>query len=307
MWLALSVGIVSAQDGRALRLTIAYDGVQVRRANTDAWLTLPRGAVMPIGTGDAVRTDATGRAMLAPVDDSGALLLLPNAQLTVTGATVDGFTLTMDGGELVLRTDAPLMPYTLHTADLTVMIDEAAHVLVSRTTTAGYALNAEGMTTVLLPDDDAQALPEQRAAYQFDDGLQGITSDLTAPITPAQVEGRLLGCAGQITTASGENLNARTGPGTLNLQLGQFPNIADVQVMGLIESGTWYRVQFRGGFGWVERLAATLGDTDCVLPSLPDSAYDLPNRVFNIGEDELALLLPFYGTPDADPIFYRTD
>jgi hypothetical protein len=56
----------------------------------------------------------------------------------------------------------------------------------------------------------------------------------------------------------------------------------------------------------VQRTALAITDADCALPTLPDTSYDLPNRVFDATPAEIDLLVPFFDTPDNDPIFYQT-
>jgi hypothetical protein len=63
------------QSEYAAVLTIVHPGVALRRANTQAWLTLQPGAVMPIGSGDSLQTDSSGRAWIQFQDDARTLLL----------------------------------------------------------------------------------------------------------------------------------------------------------------------------------------------------------------------------------------
>ncbi|MEM6283544.1 MAG: SH3 domain-containing protein, partial [Chloroflexota bacterium] len=171
-------------------------------------------------------------------------------------------------------------------------------------TERAYLLAAEGQPGFF--NSTAFAGITDRSAITVGPGWGNVDDlyNLEKPFSPAQVEGELYGCPGTVTT-DGRDLNARSGPGTANVQYGQFPDGAEVFVMGIVESGGWYRVQYRSGFGWVQRLAVTLMDPECELPTLPDDAFDVPNRVINPTERELELLAPFYGTPDDDPIFYH--
>ena len=55
------VASAQAPQEMAAVLTVVHGEVMLRRANTEEWLPLPAGASGPIGRGDEVRTDATGR------------------------------------------------------------------------------------------------------------------------------------------------------------------------------------------------------------------------------------------------------
>ncbi|MEL6273342.1 MAG: SH3 domain-containing protein, partial [Chloroflexota bacterium] len=312
------------QDVAAL-LTVTYPGVEVRRVDTDAWIALSQGAVTPFGTGDSVRTDETGRALISFGDDSD-ILVLPAGQFNFgeVNSTPEGI-LAQIGvitGQLIIQARENTF------ADLSVALDwELARTYSQAIIQDGFsAVSDHRQTTpihVSLKQFDAAALyvvaegqmgfVGETAFANFTEGNAGAygrppdadnLSSIEFPFNVAQVEGELYGCPGTVTT-DGRDLNARNGPGTANVQYGQFPNGADVFVMGLVESGGWYRVQYRSGFGWVQRLAVDLMDPDCELATLPDDAFDIPNRVINPTEREIELLAPFYGTPDDDPIFYR--
>lgn len=287
---------------------ITHAGVSVQRANTTRWLPVSADAIFPIGAGDSLRTDERGRVLLLSPEGGALVLLLPNSQLTLdeSAGTVR---MTQHYGESAHRVvGGTFGAYVLASGTQITRVDaaRAAHLLVnhSRSLQTSYLLLADGAATLEAGtrtqplDVDAGVLVGEGTRFSLYDAL-------AAPYSPARLEGLYAGCAGEIVTADGQNLNARVGPSTRNLLLGQFPSGAQVQVMGFNEAGGWARVQFRGGFGWIERLAVRVADETCVLPILPDDAFDLPNYVFDVTLDELALLRPFYGSRTQDPIFYQ--
>jgi hypothetical protein len=309
----VAVGGVHAQNTAAV-LDITYPGVSLRRVATGDWLTLPVGAIAPTGAGDGIRTDATGRALLT-LTDGAELVLLPNGELTITalntapdgGVHVD---LMLTAGEFALRAQ----PDTLHAlrvnAPHTVTAsagDEPLHLLVRRSPSLTVLLMAEG--TASLPDvpELATVTADSAALITAAGDEVHAVMNLQRPYSPAQAEGIVYGCPGVVQTSGGEDLNTRAGPSTSNPIYGIFPDGAAVQVMGVVASGGWYRVQYRSGFGWAQRLAIELEQdvVDCPVPTLPDDAFDIPNRVLNITPDEVALLLPFYGAARDDRLFYR--
>jgi hypothetical protein len=303
----LSVTVTQAQAGDlAVVLEVVYGGVELQRADTVEWKPLLPGAVMPAGAGDRIRTATDGRVLLTLDAANAEILVLPNTVFqieTYTDGSPPTFAGTVFQGDTVHQVRG-MADYTVR-ADGTPLVADVSsnaqvnHLLVSSREGADTLLVAAG--TIGVGDDE---IGEDMTLF-VDAERREVLSELSPPYNPASVIGLLDGCAATIVTSDGQNLNARIGPGTANLQLGQFPDQAAGRVMGLVQAGGWYRVQFRSGFGWVERLAVIIEDSTCPLPTLPDDAFDLPSTIFNVSEREQALLQPFYGTPEDDPIFYQ--
>ncbi|MEO0562673.1 MAG: SH3 domain-containing protein [Chloroflexota bacterium] len=293
-------------------LDVIYDGVEIRRNETNAWIAVSAGAVMAFADGDAIRTDENGRALLTLDAVDGEILVLPNTEFALSDYRLASTTAdeplvigTMVRGETIHRVaSAAPNGYLIGGGTAATVESETAHFIASERDGEAVFIVADGMLRFGILQEPI-ALSAAQAVYQGTRGASEVYTDLPAPTPPASIVGRVQGCAGTIVTESGQNLNARTGPGTNNIQLGQFPNGADVQVMGVVAFGGWYRVQFRSGFGWVQRLALEIDEADCPIPTLPDDSFDLPSTVFDVTEAELDLMTPFYGTPDDDPIFYQ--
>jgi hypothetical protein len=292
-------------------LEVVYGGVELRRGETAAWLPLTPGAVMPTGDGDSYRTDGTGRALITLPNAEGEMLILPNTAFTLTryaGPGVNGplINTRLERGEVVVRLTT-VTAYTLQypgfpavTADTE---SRPLHFIAAHNETSRVFVAGRGAYTV------AEDRPVSSGTVVYDDSQRRFQGDAPQPHpSPASVIGIADGCAGTIVTTDGQGLNARTGPSTNNVLLGQFPDGAEVQVMGVVEAGGWVRVQFRSGFGWVERLAIELEASEnatCPLPILPNDSFDLPRIIFGPTLRELDLLGPFYGNRRYDPIFYR--
>ena len=309
-WLLLLSMITPAYAQPAdlpLVLDVVYAQVELQRENTDQWQSLQPGATMPTGTGDRLRTDENGRALLTFPAIDATILILPNTEFVITAAaTGPTFAANVVDGDVIHRTAHPnaSQTYIISGRQTRVQVASApAHLLVSQRQGADTVLVHTGAVT-LAATTGTLTLTDSEAFYA-NATQTTIYDDLQAPVSPAAVVGRVNGCAGNIRTETGRNLNARIGPGIRNLQLGQFPDGAAVQVMGVVAAGGWYRVQFRSGFGWVERLALSITDPGCDIPTLPNTAFDLPSTIFDVTAREQTLLSPFYGTPTDDPIFYQ--
>ena len=285
-------------------LEVTYGGVEVRAADATNWLPIQARAVMPTVEGDSYRTDATGRALLQFPETETAMLLLPNSTYTLTTYTGEAdapeITGTLERGEIIGRVWGA-DHYTIDGASFGEVTAEIqpAHFAMTARETESVLVSWRGEYTLT----DTTLMAED-VLYQTTDTLEQLAAPTPYP-SPAVVVGTIEGCPGNIITANGQALNARTGPSTNDLLLGQFPDGADVRVMGIISAGGWVRVQFRSGFGWIERLAVSLADESCELPILPDDSYEQPTIIFNPQDIELTLLRPFYGDRDYDPIFYR--
>ncbi len=292
-----------AQVSLAGVLEVIHSGVEIKRSNTSAWLTLPVGAVMPVGTGDSVRTDGIGRVLVS-VDDNAEWLTLPNTTWTLRDLSREAApvqaTLLLTEGEVVFRSNAADL--VIETAQTTFNTPNSGALHVLATAYAGRtALVVETGTF----SSQGVTIAQDKAAL-----ANPIITQVNAsqrPFSSARVIGEVEGCSSTIMTEGMLQLNARSGPGLSNVIYGVFPDGAPVQVMGIVESGGWYRVQYRSGFGWVERLAVNELQASCArtLPTLPNDSFDIPVRVINPIAREVALLQPFYGLPEEDRIFYR--
>jgi hypothetical protein len=286
-------------------LKITYAGVEIRRVNTDEWLPLPAGVVMPIGTGDSLRTNEQGRAWIA-IGDTTAWATLPNTTWTLrdlsNNAAAVAVQLTLDAGEVAFQGSSATL--TVETAHVTAASTAAGrlHVLAAAYPQRSVLVVDSGMLSAVAGDD--RLTLTANTSVLADEALTLLATP-QRPFSPARVVGEIDGCSSAITTVGGVALNARAGPSLDNVIYGVFPDGAPVQVMGVVSAGGWYRVQYGSGFGWVERLAVADLPALCDLPVLPDDSFDIPVRVINPDERELNLTQPFYGTPDDDRIFYR--
>lgn len=309
---------VGAQDGEPLAalLEVRYADVELRRAETDEWLPVSPGAIMPIGAGDVLRTGEIGRAL---VTVGGAqVLVLPSTEWRIDVLT-DGLVIRsfLVRGEIVVQAAANTftalnvnMGYTVAAlSEFPVERHQPLHWLVKsqqgQSQARAFLLVDDGQGGLVGDTAFAAIFAKDAITAGSGPGNVDLLSSRENPFNPAQIEGDLFGCPGTVRTEDGRDLNARAAPSTDSPRFGTIPDRARVPVMGINESGGWYRVQYKSGFGWVQRLAVMLPDADCTIPALPDDSFDVPTRIINPDEREVALLKPFYGTPSDDPFFYQ--
>ncbi|XWX04220.1 hypothetical protein VZO05_01440 [Aggregatilineales bacterium SYSU G02658] len=302
--LGVLTGLAGAQNELELSavLTVQTAGVEVLRVATERWLPVSAGSVMPIGSGDRLRTDETGRVKLA--FEGGLMLLLPESELQLiayepsqpAGVRVEAGLV----GVVVQRWESPPSAYALRLDD------------------GPYTLTSPGVHSAVwsLPDLTDSLAVAQGEVVVSGAVEQRITAGqmawlsvpaqvvtLSEPFNNARLEGALFGCAGSVKTDGGQNLLVRRGIGTGYQALGFIPDREPISAMAINESENWVRIQFRNHFGWVLRLALDINCPD--LLRLPNNLP--PERLYSVTEytaEEVELLRPFYGEPRDDPFFY---
>ncbi|NWF67564.1 MAG: SH3 domain-containing protein [Chloroflexi bacterium] len=295
---------VAAQDSYAGRVQMIRPGVELRRVNTAAWLPLTRGAVMPFGPGDALRTDGRGRALLIFGEETAVLLLPQSTYVMDALSTHDAglrLVVTLDG-QMIQRTAPDITAFLLNTP--AAAISQAATLFGVWAQGADYtiATSAEGTARITAAETTLD-IPPGSGARAFRGEPPSVTA-FSAPWNAARLIGQLDGCPGSVRTTQDLNLNVRVGPGFASTVIGNLPPETEIRLMGVNASGNWYRVQALSGFAWVR---SSLVETDCQnLPVLPGSTVENNVEVYDVQEFELAFLEPFFGAPEDNLWFYRS-
>ncbi|RMG87127.1 MAG: hypothetical protein D6712_06175 [Chloroflexi bacterium] len=295
-----------ADDGEyAAAVTVIHDDVAIRRVNTDEWLPLKAGAEAPLGVGDTLRTDENSRAFVR-FGDAAEFYLLPNStlELLAYGETPDGgiqLGLYVRGVAIQRTFNKDLFDdYRLITDLMTITeaadwfgvwaYGQGADVL---TVAEGLAIVRLGRTVYNVPAGNA---------FLIDETLEALIAPLDPPYSAPRFQGKMFGCAGVVDLVGYENINVRVGPGFDYTVIGFIEDGARVKLMGITESGRWYRIQAFNGFGW---LRSTLIDTTCTnIRTYPDGTIENNLGLRGITPQELAMVAPFYGTPEEDRWFF---
>jgi len=296
-----------AADGFAALLTVHQAGVEIQRLNTSQWLALPEEAQMPLGAGDSLRTDATGRALLTFGPDV-EIFVLPETTLLVDRSNQladERLQVALQvQGEITshVPTAAAMDSFQIQTDTLTVT-QPAALLDVWTGGDQGTVINvAEGEAEIRVGEQTFQVMASNGLRRRPSQPAEAIALD--EPLNAARVIGLLDGCPGQTHTANGLDVNVRVGPGFSYTVIGHISNQVSVRIMGVVENGSWYRIQAFSGFGWIQ---AALVDNSCPQPLiLPSDTMERNVGIWNVTPAEQALLLPFYGPPEGDLWFYRS-
>jgi uncharacterized protein YraI len=326
--LALAVR-VGAQDAApfAATLTIMFDGVEVRRANTDDWFPMRAGAQMAFGVGDSLRTDLTGRALVE--FDGARALVLPASIFTIRDyPSVVSIDLEVGGRAvheiaedgIVYRVFEPLTPGFNVRADAPALF--ATQARPYRSIPLLEPLN-RGRPSAIAVAAAAERPLEIRSFDTVDtifsagEGVFSPIFDLPSP--PQRLPGLLhfveieilntpVSCAAVARPTVAPRLVARIGPAEQYRSIGAIDFGAPLRIVGRTEDGRRYRIAYYSAYAWIVADGVVL-DPACdpsALAAFPYNMVELPLGVIAVTPEELALLQPFYGTPTDDPWFYRS-
>jgi len=305
--LLFSVSGGSAQDsGYAAVLRINFTGVEVRLANTEEWLSLPPNAETPLGPGDSIRTNGTGRAMLTFLDEI-EVFVLPDTTLDLLtfGESADGLAVSARLiGHTIQRVHSggEITSFQIESSLLTVTSPAELFAVWAQDDQIAVVTVAQGQAEVSAHDQVLPVAAGGGIRVSPPDRIDEM--DLGTPLNAARLIGLLDGCPGAMQTSEGVNVNVRVGPDIDSTVIGNIADEEPVRLLAIAEYAGWYRIQAFSGFGWVQN---RLVDNDCEdLIVLPSITVEHNIGVFQLTADELALLQPFYGPPEDDLWFYRS-
>lgn len=290
-----------AQDELAAVLEVKAPGVEVKRVNTSNWIEVKVEAI--VGVGDVIRTDSSGRATIIFFADGTETELLSNTEYRIEKfeGNEDNFQISVSvlAGQTLQRVNRIL------DANSNYKVNTPGMDLVARGTVFRIRVEDSGRSGMLVDQGGVNASAGARTAdvppgYGVRSGVNENLSDVVAATTFEELDAALDGCAANIPLIDDMRLNVRLGPG---LEFPRVGTLAPEEIrafVGVIQSGKWYRVEFRGGYGWVLSSAATVSDDCAGLRIFPDDhGPEDPSLYSSLGEViELELPTP---EPTATP------
>lgn len=319
---------VAAQDAAPLAatLTIRFDGVEVRRANTDDWFPMRAGAQMAFGTGDSLRTDLTGRAWVEY--DGARALVLPASIYTIRDYQPDGIIDTEVGGRavhqinedgIVYRVFEPLTPGFSVRADSPALFATQARPYRSiplleplnrgRPSVIAVAAAAERPLQIMTFDMVETTFDAGEGVFSPIFNVLTAVQALSAPLRFVEIEilNTPVSCSAVARPTVAPRLVARIGPAEQYRSIGGVDFGEALRIVGRTEDGRRYRIAYYSAYAWIVADGVAL-DPACApsaLAEFPYSMVELPLGAVAVTPEELTLLQPFYGTPADDPWFYR--
>lgn len=283
------VAQVSAQDDLVAALEVLNAGVEVKRIDTVNWV--PVRVETLIGPGDVIRTDDTGRARITFFTDGAQVDLEPGTEYRIVefSGNEEEFTLTV---EVLVGITRQQFERLVGQGSSYKVITPGAEMTV-RGTDFSIRVEGDGRSSVLTHTGLVEAADAGEAAEVPPDyGLRAAVGARLSDVVPAttfeELDFALDGCPGSFTTDADVNLNVRLGPGIQFDRVGTIPPPNITNIIGVNESGGWYRIPFREGYGWVNSVAMAVDlDPVCALAVYPDNRIEDITRYALVGNVEI--------------------
>lgn len=305
--ICLIIAIAQAQTDYAALLRVDNGRVEILRANTQEWITLPVGAEAPFGVGDVVRTDFFGRAWITLLDESATVFVLPTTDLTLLYFSADEnqtaqVAFSQNGRVIYRVADNTRFTHFQIITDYLTVAQPADLFAVQTLETQTSVIVAEGAGLITQPNTPTRINAGQNIGVRGDQIGISAPIRLSNPTTFAQLDGVLAGCVGVIQTRNQRDLNVRVGPTENYDVIGTIRNGETVYLMGVSPNGERYRVVYKSHFGWI--LALEVRNSCQNVPVFGYNTLERQYGVITPSADELRLLTPFFGSPADDDWFY---
>jgi uncharacterized protein YraI len=290
---AALIGPVHAQsDELVASLDVLAAGVQVKRIDTANWVSIKVETL--IGEGDSVRTDGTGRARITFFEDGTSTDLDPNTeyQIVTFRGSEESFSLSVEILAGVTRQQFGRLVDSGSTYEL----ETPGATMTVRGTDFAVRVENSGRSSVLTYDglvDAAATTGSTTADVPPGFGVRVAVGEALSDVVPAstfdELDAALDGCPGAFETDADVRLNVRLGPEMSFQQVGTISPADIDNLIGISASGSWYRIPFRGGYGWVSAASMNVevGAACAGLPEYPDTRTEDPARYVLIGDTEV--------------------
>lgn len=265
-------GTLRAQNTElAATLEVLAAGVEVQRVNTSNWIVVKLEAI--VGVGDTIRTDKTGKARITFFSDGVDTDLEPNTEYRITrfegqdasfhigaevvvGQTIQRIGRLLDSNSSYDIT-TPSMALAARGTEFIIRVTDTgrAATLVSK---GVVNANADSATADVPPGygirrDEGQALSEVVQAATFD-----------------QLDSALDGCTASVSIDGDVSINVRQGANLSFPMIGTIAPTAIDRFFGKSTTTGWYRIPFRGGYGWISSTSVKVEDTCAGLRQFAD-------------------------------------
>ncbi len=250
--LLLTSFAANGQSELAATLEVLAPGVTVQRFNTANPIAITVEAI--VGVGDVIRTDGTGRARITFFADGTDTELLSNTEYRITEFTGDdsAFSLTV---EVILGQTIQRLQRILD-SNSSYKILTPGMELAARGTVFAVRVEGDGRAAMLVSEGLVQASKEEANAdvppeFGIRSAVDTPLSDVVKAKTFDELDAALDGCTASIETVDDTRLNVRVGPSTSAPRAGTVAASEITLVYGEVAAAGWYRIAFRGGFGWI--------------------------------------------------------
>lgn len=293
-----------AQSDLAATMEVLSPGVEVMRAGTANWIAVRVEAI--VGVGDHIRTDATGEARITYFADGVDTTILPNTEYAINTFSGDAESFNIEAEVVAGQTTQRLT--RLLDAGSSYSIETPAMSLVARGTEFAIRVEASGRAAMLVQDGTVEAGAEdENAAVPPGFGIRAeeTLSDVVQATSFDALDSALDGCTATLTTPDDVSINVRQGASTDFLRIGTIDAGSVTNLKGTNETGDWYRIDFRGGFGWILSTSAAINEGCAGLRTFPDSYGPEDASLYSevgdpVNPEDLQQGTPSEETPEAE-------
>jgi hypothetical protein len=287
----------------AATLEVLSGGVSVQRINTSDAITVQKEAI--VGVGDIIKTDATGRARITFFEDGTETDLEPNTEYSIVDFTGQGTTFNLTV-EVVLGQTTQRLGRILD-ADSSYNVQTSGMTLAARGTVFKIRVKDSGQTGMLVSEGTVNASKDEAQADVAPEfGIRaentGALSDVVRATTFDELDSALDGCTAVLSTNDDVSLNVRISPNSDSARVGTVSASEISLLFGKTESGNWYRIAFRGGFGWILSSTAKIQQGCAGLRVFANTVFEDASLYTSLGDDinmeDLTAPAP---TPEATP------
>ncbi len=258
------LGTVHAQsDELAASLEVLATGVEVKRVNTSNWITVNLEAI--VGVGDTIRTDVTGKARITFFADGVDTDIEPGTEYRITRFEGNDSSFHI-AAEVVIGQTLQRIGRLLD-SNSSYDITTPSMALAARGTQFVIRVNESGRAATLVSQGVVNAEAEADTAdvppgfgIRRDPGET--LSEVVAATSFEELDAALDGCPATIQVQGDFSLNVRLGADITFPLVGTIAPETIDHFFGKTIASNWYRIPFRGGFGWVESASANI-DSAC--------------------------------------------
>lgn len=248
-----------AQADLVAVLEVLEAGVEVQTAGTEIWVKINSETL--INVGDAIRTDETGEARITFFEDGTSTIVTPNSQLRIQefSGTSDRFDLSLEVLGGIVRQQVNNLLET----DSNYEVITPGMSLTVRGTNFDVRVEDSGRSALVAFEGQVAAENEASAAdVAAGFGVRSETDQPLSDVVPATsfeaLDAALDGCPGAVDTEGDVRLYVRVSPSTEATAVGSVDPGEIVLLAGATADEQWYRIPFRGGFGWISAVLMTV-------------------------------------------------
>ncbi len=277
----------------AAQLLVNDATVEVKRANTNAWV--PVRAETIISAGDQIRTDEAGHASIDFLFIDLTMEIEPATTARIIRyAEINGQTevvIQIDQGytSQIYQAESTTQNYQMRLPGMILAMDtSASHVRVEDNKRSAVLVD-EGSVRAIAINEEVPIEKGFGVRSPVDERL----SEVVEALDFAQLDARLDGCAGTATPEGDFSFNVRMGPSENAPRIGTISATNINRYFGQTADAAWYRIPFGGYYGWFSaELAEIEVDPECgEMRSFGEDHLEDINKFTLVGTTNSAIVI----------------